>query len=298
MFIHKSNTVILPLIWLTIGIPTFRKPECLAKCLKGIFDNTPEEYRDKVEIIVVDNDENHSAKKICENFDMKCEYISGNFEIRTAESSMSIIESKFKGLYVWYLGDDDYIFSTLQPIFNIFKSRPDTILLSYTHLNLNLIYVINRFLPNLLFKLVIKFCLHYRLGFISMQIFSRKLDNLYPLNHRFKQMSFLNKSISIISSSKKISIIKSPIFFDSPTAATYNPVQYFNVFYAQVVNGLRCFPTAKFGYLIWAAFFFKIPGVSKIHFPSSELTSSSLKISYYFFIIKSLLFNYIKKVIK
>lgn len=298
MLIQENNTIILPSIWLTIGIPTFKKPECLLKCLNSIFDNLPNEYRNRVEIIVVDNDDQHSAKSICDNFAIECTYIYGNYDIRTAESSISIIESKSNGLYVWYLGDDDYIHSSLVSVFDLFKYRPDVILLSYYNLSLRLIYLINKFSPVFLSRNIIKFLLHYRLGFISMHIFSRKLDKRYSINNDCRQMSFLKKSLSIVSNSNNISILQSPLFFDSPTASFYTAFDYFNVFYLQVLSALRSYPITKVCFLIWSTIYFRLPVVSGKYFIKNLPLPLFKKFIFFFFIAKSLFIRFLKSFFK
>lgn len=294
----KDSTIILPSVWLTIGIPTFKKPECLKKCLNSLFNNIPEDHRHRVEIIVVDNDDNHSAKLICENFAIKCIYMSGNYKIRTTESSISIIESNSNGLYIWYLGDDDYVISPLDSIFNLFKYRPDIILLSYYHLNLRFIYLINKFFPLFFLRNIIQFILHYRLGFTSMQIFARKLDKNYFINDKFYQMGFLNKSLSILSNSKKLSIVDFPIFFDSPTTRTYLPFEYFNIFFIQVLCSLRPFPIAWLGYLFWSIIFFRIPGANNLILTNKLPYPVFIRIIFIFFIYKSFFITFYRSIIK
>lgn len=288
-------------VWLTIGIPTYRRPDQLNICINRINQNTPFELRDQIEIIVVDNDSNsyESATiiEICNKSLIKCRYLSGNLVVRTAESSITIIEDNSNGVYVWFLGDDDYVSTSLKELFNIFKKRPDMILIQYQNLNLTKLWVASNYLSNLKFKNLVKLILHYRLGFLSFQIYENKINKENKICYKYRQMAFLEKSIRIVNASKKIMICNKTIFVDSPTLSKYSSLNYHDIFYYQVMKSLHKSFIARLGFIFWSIVYYSIPYIedngqtfkSNIRYP---LINNS---TYNIFLLKRFLILRVKK---
>lgn len=98
------------MIELSICIPTYNRAESLKECLDSILPAV-ESYRDKIEVIISDNDSADNTQGIIKNFQNRFEFIRVNKNTVNvgAPRHFPLVVGLTKGKYVWVIGDDDKI---------------------------------------------------------------------------------------------------------------------------------------------------------------------------------------------
>jgi len=275
-------------IFLTIGIPTYKRPDKLKVSLEHIQNNLS---NNAIEIIVVDNDSDESVKKICSSFDLNIRYFQGNKDICSAESSISIIDKEAKGVYLWRLGDDDYINIDFDYIFKMLRDRPTFVLLSYSDLDLGKLKLIASLFPSQINK-IIRFFLHYRLGFLSMCIVLTDAVKDNAIQLKYDKMGTLNQILRILINKKNvfIKILEKECFYASPNNSFLESAEeYYDVFISQPY---KAFPnlSEKLGFIMWQIVFGRFPKrtISKKH-RKINLENKSFAFKYLY--LKSLAFT-------
>jgi glycosyltransferase involved in cell wall biosynthesis len=92
--------------WLTIAIPTFRRKKNLSRLLDSVIHIA----NDKVEILVLDNDQDSCIQelvtKLSSHVHGSIRYVSWEANVGGNENILRCIEHA-RGAYVWVIGDDD-----------------------------------------------------------------------------------------------------------------------------------------------------------------------------------------------
>jgi len=100
---------------LSICIPTYKRPDCLAQCLDSIVEQCVEDttIAEQVEIVISDNASNDGTEQVVETFKKQFKsirYHKNETNIGVDKNILNVV-AKAQGEYVWFLGDDDALFS-------------------------------------------------------------------------------------------------------------------------------------------------------------------------------------------
>ncbi len=99
---------------LSICIPTFNRAACLRQCLESIASQfTDAEISSKVEVVISDNHSEDATAEVAAEFKAKypnIAYKKNSANLGLDKNILQAVEMS-RGQYVWFLGDDDAMFS-------------------------------------------------------------------------------------------------------------------------------------------------------------------------------------------
>lgn len=112
---------------LSIAIPTFNRKDCLKECLESIFSQfSDQNISNLVEVVISDNASTDGTEQIIEEYKKKYQQITYkknpvNFGV---DKNILQVAEMSAGKYIWFLGDDDALFSdALLTVLNILKTE-------------------------------------------------------------------------------------------------------------------------------------------------------------------------------
>lgn len=114
---------------LSIVVPVYNVEKYIDECMKTILDN----YKDGVEVVLVDDGSTDSSGDICEKYKEKYSFIKVIHQKNGGLSRARNTGIKHSvGKYIWFVDSDDYISNgSIEMVIDAFKSNADLILGGY-----------------------------------------------------------------------------------------------------------------------------------------------------------------------
>ena len=122
---------------LTICIPTYNRSKYLLNLLTGLTENLLKKKSLSLEVLVVDNCSSDDTSKVTEKFKDSIRIFRRSEHLATAEENIIHSLDLCRGIYVWFLGDDDLIeYSRFIEFYDLLKKNCfDYILFNATYIS-------------------------------------------------------------------------------------------------------------------------------------------------------------------